>query len=357
MSLVTLISELWRFFKDYLIKILFGAIITAILVVGLRYLLTPDIDEEVVSHYDYLQNVYSQEAAEFQAIVVNEDGTLFNNSFIFDEYFSRPEVIEQIEAETDVALMPWYEAEMALELFKSRQFRGGLANIRNTSTDIMTFRFLVAPTAEENLKVAQAYADLLISADIPFITNHKISLIQEPVINEFLDLENIDSVPTETTLSEYAKPSLISTILYAVIGFVLGIFIMIVSLLFLRVFKKRINYGFDYTWQLEDQHLLLSHEHLNQGIDLDAFLKIPKVTQRVILSQTNQQFPVDFDWMSQEGTIFLNRLQDVIESDLVVEPDEIIILIYAQQTERAWYQNQAELAHLFSVPVKIIHVI
>ncbi|UUX33852.1 hypothetical protein [Fundicoccus culcitae] len=356
MSLVTLVSELWRFIKDYFIKILFGAVIIALLVVGVRYVLTKNVDEEVVAHYDYLANIYHQEPAEFQAIVVNEDGTFFNNSFVFDEYFSRPEVIKQIEAETGLSLMPWYEAEQALELYKTTQFRGGIANIRNTSTDIMTFRFLVGQSSEENLQIAQAYADLMTSGDIPFMTTHQISIIQEPVIHEFLDLEVIKSVPTEETLSGFESPSLTSTIIYGAIGFIMGIFIMIIGLLVLRLFKKRINYGFDYTWQLDDQHLLLSHDRLQGNVDLDTYLKVPKVTQRIILSQNNHMGH-DFDWGHQEGVIFANKMQNLVETDLTVEPNEIIILIYAQQTEKAWYREQADLAHLFSVPCKIIHII
>lgn len=83
MSLLTILKELWRFIKDYSLRILLGAIAVALLAVGGRYYLTNVfVEEDQEQAYHYLSEVYAQTPASLEMIVTMEDGSIYTNSHI-----------------------------------------------------------------------------------------------------------------------------------------------------------------------------------------------------------------------------------------------------------------------------------
>ena len=357
MSLLTILQELWRFIKDYSLRILLGAVAVSILAVAGRYYLADlFIEEGQDEAYAYLSEVYAQTPASLEMIVTLEDGTVYTNSHIFDEYFSNPQVIQQVEETTGIEFHQWREAEKALKLYKTSGFRGGLASIRETSSNIFTLRFLVGQTAEENLAIAQAYADILTAGEIPFLTNSKITIITEPVSQDLLPEEIYDSLAKPETLNPFKSPSTPSYIVYGVAGFIVGALATIAISFCLRLTKKKITYGFDYAWSVDDYHLLYQTDTGNTST-LEEFIRVPLADNRVVLSQTSaeailQPIFVDEDY---QGLIILNTLQEL--TALEKKPTEIVILVHSNHTDKVWYREQAILADLYYVPIKIIHII
>lgn len=357
MSLLTIIRELWRFVKDYILRIILGAVLVAILAMGGRYFLSTLTEEETQVAYEYLTEVYNQTPASLEMIVTMEDGSIYTNSHIFDEYFSNPTIIKQVEEKTGIEFSQWREAEKELGLYKTGGFRGGLASIRNSSSNIFTIRFLVGRSAEENLAIAQAYADILREGELAFLGNNSISIITEPTLDELLPLEIYESLATPETLNPFKSPGAPSYVIYGVAGFIVGGILTLILIFLFRLAKKKITYGFDYAWSVDNYHLLYDHQKENHANALREFLRVPVMENRVIVSQTNteavmQPVLVDADF---EGLLIVSALQEL--SEITVKPEEIVLLIHSNHTDKVWYQEQAILAELYHVPVKIIHVI
>ena len=357
MSLLTMIREFWRFLKDYRLKIILGSVVVALLAVAGRYYLAQTQVEETQEHYDYLANVYQQTPASLEMVATLEDGQLFTNSHIFDEYFSKPSVIQQVEDQTGIEFSQWYDSEQALELFKTGGFRGGLAAIRDSSSNVITLRFLVGQTSEENLAIAEAYADILREGDLPFLRNTEIAIITEPVSNELIPFEMYDNLASPETLNPFASPSAPSFIVYGVAGFIAGAFLTTAAIFVLRWNKSVITYGFDYAWSMEDYHLLYDRQNTQGKSSLEEFLRVPQIEHRVVLSQQPVESSLNTSLINPEqtGLVFLGGIQELAEVN--IQPDELVVLVQTNQTDKNWYQEQMLLAKLYAVPVKIIHFI
>lgn len=340
MNLITIISELYRFIRDHLIKILIGTLAVATLIAGGRYYLSSQHAMQHQDAYNYLKEIYSQEPAELQFIVTTNEGELFGNSFIFDEYFSQPQWIKRIEQETGIQFGKWLESEQELGLFKTPQFRGGLAAIRNSSSDVMTLRVLVAPTAQENLTITQAIMKLVENEEVAFLNHHNVTFLEQPMIGERLDLETNTMVATPESLSVYAGPNVRSVVLYGVLGLIAG-FILTVGVLFLRqLSRSKISYGFDYAWELEHMHVLYNPA-LSDAQTLLEVVQTPPVQNRVVIAQN-----------AVEGIATQSTLSQTNQ-----ELNEIVVLIQSGDTTKQWYKDQMVLSRLYRVPVKIIHIV
>lgn len=367
MSLLTIIAELWRFIKHNIFKIIIGAVIVMALTIGARLLLTNYIEnsametattqtsanaeitpEEIEASYQHLMEVYEQEPAEFSFVGTNEEGLTLGNSFIIDEYLTRPDVLAEIEEASGVDITPTLEAEENVGLQKSRSFRGGVASVRNQSTEEITIRILIGKTPEENLAVAEAIYDYIQGENIPFLSNYELVFLSEPDIGEDLVLEENPMVPTSDVLAELVpQETNTQIVLYGVIGLVLGFIIATVVLFFAHLFSKKIVYAYDYNWDLDDYQTLVAEDKVNMQA-LNNWLMIPKEKNRIALAQyTDHSFIQDF------STNQLPVANELVSSDQT--PEEIIIFIESGKTDKDWYQTQFELSKLYEARVKIIH--
>ncbi len=343
MSILTIISELWRFFKEHFKRLLVWGLIGSLVVLAAQYGLSQLKNPEDQDAYEYLSEVYSQEPAEFQAIVTLEDGDILQNSYLFDEYFTTPEVLQEVENRTGVDLTRWYESEQLMGIEKSSLFRGGIAGIRNTSSGVITFRFLVAPTAEENLKVAQAYRDILTDEAVPFMENQTATIMVEPVIDELLDLETTTEVPTPETLGIYSGTGLLTTIIFAIAGFILGMIIGLIYYFVRRLFADDIQYAFDYTWNYDDLHQMLNQTQLSAE-SVDQFIQMPGLNTIVI-----GQDRLD----AEEPAVAFARLAD---TDATKETlSEIVLFVESGKTSKEWFREQYQAAKRYELPIRIVH--
>ena len=356
MSIRTLLSELWRFLKDNKLRIFLGGCLFALLAVGVRYGLDHWVLAKDQAAYEYLSQTYAGEPAEFQGIVTIEDGSIMNNSYIYDEYFSSPQVITKVEEETGVDLKRFQESETLLELYKSNQFRGGIAAIRDQSSNVITFRFLVSPNEEDNLKVAQAYYNLLQSEEVAFMDKQEITLLDQPQLGEMLDLERFKEIPTEESLSPYGQTSTVMFIVYGLAGFLVGLMLSLVFLFIRQLIKPTIDYAFDYAWDYDDKHILVRNQDGKLDQRLPGLMSVPLGQKRLVVSQgSGQHRVVEHIQSINEDTLMVNDL--ALDNPELASIDEIVILVQSYLTQKAWYRHQVELAHLYGKPIRIIHLV
>lgn len=357
MSIVTLISEAWRFIKDYKWRLLLGAILVSLLTMTGRFFIHRFLYSDNLDAYNHLVDVYQQEPASFQMVITMEDGSIFTTANLFDDYFATAAVVDKIEDLTGVNFSDTLQAEEDLEMYKTPQYRGGLAAIRDNASNIITLRFLLAESAEDNLILAQAYADMLRGEAIPFLGSNMVNIIQEPVQGELLVPDLVDEIPTEETLTPYQKVNTRATILYGGLGLVLGGVITAGLSFLLHLRRQTIHYAFDYSWGYNDHHLMILRTPESDKKSVEKIIHTPANIHRLILRQGVGS--EDLDFISKDGS---QRLDVTIEhltyyNGAVAQPEEIVIVIDSNQTQKSWYQEQYQLAQLYPARLKILHVI
>lgn len=371
MSLTTILSELWRFMKENWLKILAGAIIISVLAV-LSSFFVPNLmgqspeevveDEERIEQLsmenvqesrDYLATIYGQAPAEFEMFVQLQDGSTFGNSFIFDEYFTSPAVVDEIERETGVDYSQTLAHEQKLQLYKTSQYRGSIAGIRNTSSNVITIRVQATESSEENLLLAEAFAEQILENEIPFIQDLSVTLMRAPAIGEQLVEEDLQmvSAPEALGIISPVESESRSVLLYAIAGFIIGLLITAVVLFILQLFKKKINYAFQYSWDFNDHHFIMIKDADRE--QLNNLLLIPEADKQLVVAQTSP-FTKEL-WKNNpqiEHTAALSRR--ALEKEQV---EEIVLLVESKETDKKWYNDQYRLAEMSESQLTILQVI
>lgn len=360
MGLTTILSEIWRFIKDNFIKILVGAVIISVMVV-LSSLFLPNLmeqsseevaDEDTKASREYLMNIYEQDPAEFEIFVQLEDGNVFGNSFIFDEYFTSPAVVEEIELETGVEYSQTLSHEADLGFYKTSQYRGSIAGIRNTSSNIITIRVQAGESEEDNLILAKTFANQIFNNEIPFVEGLTVTSISEPGIGEKLIENDLQMVSSLESLSVFApaESNSRSIILYGIAGFIMGMFLTAAFLFIIQMFKNKINYAFQYSWDFSDHHFIFT-----KGKDTDQltnFLLAPEITKQLLVYQ-DSSFVENFVANNQqiEYTTSLSRVTKN-KNNL----DEIVLLVESNVTNKEWYNEQYRLAKMYERQITIVQI-
>lgn len=343
MSLWEIMAELIRFMRNQWIRIALGAVLFSAIAVGVRYMTSGPSSPELQAAYDDLYERYAQEPAEVQFVVLNEDGTLFENSFIFDEYFSQSEYIQKVEEETGIKFEGWIDAEILMDLQKNSTYRGGLAVLRNTSSSTMTLRVLVAKSSEENLAIAKAYQKLLESNDLPILEGKTVSILMPAAIGEVLPEIMFPNLATVSVLNSNAQLTLKNMLVFGVAGAIAGAVLVIILLLFMRLLDPVIRYAFDYTWRFQDYHMTINE---NNHDSMYSYLTLPYNVSRIIVTM-------------QPSTINLqNNNLHVLDtlSNISDEVEEIVMIVHANATTKEWFHQQYQLARLLQARIKIIHI-
>lgn len=371
MSLTTILSEIWRFIKDNFIKILSGALIIGLLsVLGSLFLpnlmeqspeevennqqLTETIsDEEAKASREYLANIYEQEPAEFEFFIQLGDGDTFGNSFIFDEYFTSPAVIEEIERETGVEYGQTLEHEENLGLEKTSQYRGSIAGIRNTSSNVITIRVQVAESSADNLKLAEAFANRIFNNEIPFVKDLSITSLKEPESGEKLLEDDLEKVSSLESLGELAptESKKKSALLYAIAGFILGILLTTIVLFIIQLFKNKINYAFQYSWDFSDYHFIFTLDKDRE--QLTEFLFTPELSNQIIVHEDSDFVEQLID--TKQGIKATTALPRFTNNGTKI--GEIILFVESKVTDKEWYNEQYRSAERYNSPLTIIQVI
>lgn len=350
MNLSTILREFWRMLRDHLLMIVLSSLLIGGLSAFLRYQITNYRLSEIKEPIDHLTQVYQQQPATFKAIVLVEDGQLFNNAYAYDELFSTPTIVSQIESLTQVDIARTLDSERQVELFKNQAFRGGVAALRDSASGVFTFRFLVGKTAEENLAVAKAYYDLLQTQPEILDEGQRVTLLSEPQILELDNIDELSMVPTLETLNVYRSTRAKPLILYGVLGVILGVIFAFGVILLKRLFSEKIQYAFEYSWELSDQHELIKESDFDAHRQLETF-QLPRVNERWVLDQVGNLSEVE---EISAGRHYITDLGQLIQ--LTETPDEIMIVIQAGQTNKTWYRRVRELTERYHCPIRILQL-
>lgn len=353
MSLTTVFSELWRLIKDNWVKILIGAVIFSILTVIGQIFLTKyadrlfsePVEEEVPGQIEYLTEIYSQEPAEFQFIAQKEDGDLFINSFLFDEYYTSEIVVDELEKETGVEISNVLAAEENLGVVKTSRYRGSIAGIRNTSSNVITFRVHVGETAQENLKIARWIEEEVSTNSLPFSEKLNTVLLTPSQIGELIQGEDLLKVSSPAAIdNQSVSPanSTLNRIIYAVVGFILGLILAVVLLILYRLLAKKINYAFEYSWDFDDHHFILrtSDEGFEEMLNQTA--NSSYIDNRLILAEDSADaYGLAVDQLAEAESL----------------PEEVVILVKNKETSKRWFNRVFELVDNYKIHKKVIHII
>lgn len=371
MSLTTILSEVWRFIKKNIIKILIGSIIISILVVIIGQFL-PNLmnkpsttrqsengdssvlvasDQDIAESRDFLTKIYAQEPAEFEIYTQLTDGTVFPNSFIFDEYFTSPKVVETVESRTGVDYGQTLAHERTLNLYKTSQYRGSIAGIRDTSSNVITIRVQAAQSSEENLELAETFLEMINNNEVPFIQDMKVTIISEPSVGEKLIENDLNMVSSPAALGTITTVETGSTsfILKGIAGFIIGLLITTILLFLIQLFKSKIDYAFQYSWDFNDQHYLYNRTEDNKK--LTNMMSFPKTNNHFIVHQ-NSSFVenlIDSNQSFKESNTLFNNSQ--------YGGQEIIIFVESGVTDKDWYNEQYRLAEMSNGQIRIVHLI
>lgn len=371
MSLTTILSEIWQFLANNKVKIFIGALILSVLAI-LSSLFLPILmeqsmeevadeeqltqlssDEDAQASRDYLTNIYEQEPAEFELFIQLEDGNVFGNSFIFDEYFTSSAVVEEIENETGIEYSHTLAHEKNLRFEKTSQYRGSIAGIRNTSTNIITIRVQVAESSEDNFILAEAFSDKILGNEITFVEDLSITVLSEPSIGESLlenQLEMVSSPEVLGTLSPVESEGR-SMLLYAIAGFITGLLLTAVLLFIIQLFKTKITYAFQYSWDFSDHHFVVLKEKDKE--QFNTIFLTPETNKKLLVAQESpyvEQLTVNNQKV--EYTTGLSRL--ALNN---AEVDEIVLLVENNITDKDWYNEQYRLAEMYDCQITIIQAI
>lgn len=354
MSLSILLSELWRFVREHVLALLAGTLIIAILVTGAGYLhkqktaeqLLNDTSqaspEEIKAAADYLETAYETEPVSFRFVAMQKDGNQFMNSFVFDEYFRSKEERAKLAQKTGVDLEKWYQSECQLGIDQSSEFRGGLAGVRDMSSGVVTMRVQVGQSEEENMKVAQAMYEEIKNQTPAFAKDFDMTLLEAPTTENFLTEDDQRLVSGPSTLSEYVGLNQRPLLVYAFLGALLGIFATAFVLFLWQWQRGKVRYAFDYSWSLPMLFFLINQKRETAEAELRQAATLP-AQKRLILRQAGE--PI----LAGEKT---HTQCEALPEDL----KELVIWIDAGQTDKAWLQQQFQVAKLWGGPLKVIHV-
>lgn len=356
MNLLTLISELWRFFIENLKKILGLTILLALVIVGIAYGVQslpqnhligiqdePVSAEQLKKDNERLSKVYTQEPAEFQFVVSDRNGEIIENSYIFDEYFSSPEVVKDIKENTGIDISKTIQAEKDFDLLKTQNYRGSIAAIRDLSSSMITLRVLVGESKEENLKVARYLQSLLENDEVAIVKGLTVSIVTEAENKELLNLQEISSVPTEGTLAQLVIGGTFSPVTISILGVILGFLLATVFVFIFHFFGQTIRYGFDYTVNFEDSQVIINPKKTKNLVEhLNAMINSEEKQEGLVLSE------VDLGEGIQKVSEGLNPETAGFKSAM--------LFIQTGKTSKQWYRQMRDLLAIYDVPVRIVQI-
>lgn len=360
MSLKTIVKEILRMVKE---KILFIIIMTVAVAVGLTafgMMKNRKQEKKTVSVKNeslaYLEKVYDNKPATFSMIYIYaKDGTYFTNATFLDDYFSSDAFIKEFSTKYPKLaddFKKWSEAEKATKIPQRYEGRGGIFFRRDKQSNIITAYINCFKTSEDNLILAQEICQLL-KEGIDLTANTTMTMLQEPKIEpehiypvvpesgkdaEELDPNSPINLPSEAKIAKIkARP--IKT--WTILGAIGGAFLSTGLVFCYYVFRNRIRYAFQYSWDVNDLHFMIN---MKKELDREELKNLLKASEnRVVLAK-----PCLFDEKYEDDLLELKNMDSI---------NRISIVIEEEKTLRSWYRKQKYIADRINASVDIIHII
>jgi len=301
----------------------------------------------------------------FRFYVEQEDGTIYINSMIVEEYLLLPEVISDAERTTGVEITDVLDLEIEEDFVKTQYDRGALGISRNGSTNIFTFIANVG-TEEENLAVANFYYDYLMDENIDMLNNKLVYVVSEPEIYDEDSYAASDIVINDSISSDESGLSILELLVTGIAGAVFGLFSGFLFVVIKNLLAKTINYSFTYSVSDMDQVQLMTDD--NQHF-LARLLLNSKENPTVILSE--QPLPnkimeiltvhpdlhvINNTSKMDEKKVNVIIVDSIEKVDLSVQIQNPIIFVQTFNTTKKWYKRVFRNIHNIDANAIIIQI-
>lgn len=350
--------ELFKFLKNNLPKMILGIILVAGLFIWSSYRANMTQLENIenvesVDKQDGADFIVETEPAFFQFIVEYEDGSLFNNPLLIEEYILQEEVLNQASTvtNTNLNLVKVIENTENNVLVDINDF--GYSKVigvyRDDATYINEF-YVNVGNERENIRIANFFYDYISEGQIPFIADKDIYFFEDPKI---LSIED----ETEATLETESQQINFSLIKNLIIGSILGVLLSSAALLGLTFLSKKLKYSFSYTIQEDDYYFLVDNK-LDYEEELKELLFTPQSANRIVVKEEHNA-DVDYfgkllgDMLPNES---INRTNNFLMIENPSQIDRLIYIIEEDVTSRKWYNSQRKLDRAYEIPTVIIQV-
>lgn len=348
--------DLRRFFNLNLKKIVSGALIFAVLYAVFQFVFGSmfPINNEQIDGNQVQMTEEGVRPAYSQFYIEYEDGTVFTNTRLIEEYLFMPEVLADLQQETGINFESILEeANEMIEVEEEERRIFYLYRDHASST----FNFFIQTGNEtDNLAVMTYYYGLIIDQEIPVLQPRSVYEINEPMLHTVEEEEPVD-------LNREA-PGLTDTLLDFLIGFILGAIILTVLLLILAVLGTKMRYTFSYNRNEEDLFLLYD-KRIRDKSELRSMVLQPATVNKAFISQyelsEETKAAISPSFEREIGTENAEAASIVAKNDFAEIPasfefDEAILIVQGEKTDKSWYRKQRRLLNNYQARVKVIHV-
>ena len=300
----------------------------------------------------------------FRIYVEQEDGTIYINSMIIEEYFLLPEVIAEAERKTGVEISDVLDEEVADNFEKTQYDRGALGISRNGSTHIFTFTTNVG-TEAENLKVTDFYFDYLNSGELEILENKHVYIVSEPEVFDAKSYAASDIVVEQSSMNNSTAFSIKEIALSILAGIILGFFTGIFVALVKSFISKKISYSFNYA--VSDYDKVLAMEKGNWDLLVRKVLHTTK-NPVVIFNEGNSNElreelikHSNINVISDESQLVSGMTNVAIANNLSdISPqiplDNVVVLVDTFNTDKKWYKTIFKTIHALVSEIMIIQI-
>jgi len=334
MDIKTFAKEIWDLLKNEKKYIFIITGIAAVLAIAVQLLFYTDM-----SSSNSQQSNNQEKPAETKLFIETQELGLFTNSYLVEILMQQPGVVQTIEEESQVEVQQKIDeyGENNQPIYSTED----PVNVeRNTSSNVFTVTVQLG-SEEENIGVAQAYSNWLEESSHSFFENKSVYMV-----SDVYQVEDPQTVQTSSSIS------IISLILYLIIGIFGGLVLGVSFVILKALLSNKIEYGFTYGWKADDVYLKQS--------DDDSFSKISK---SILKSEYDNILVVSQYELPDELKTKLNQYDEknvtiyssIVEVPVSVNSDEFVLIIQRSRTDKSWYHKQRKELRVY--PSSLIKII
>jgi len=283
------------------------------------------------------QNRYS-----FGVLIERQDQSLYTYPNLIREFLVSEEVVNHIQESIGKEILP--SPEHVVVVTEDSQTR---------------IQEVIIGTADEedNILIAQAYFEAFQEDVIAPLNDKNVYMMdQEPLLIE--EETWLDLVHAQIQLFD-PLTMIIGIIMFLIIGFIIGIIIVLLQ----TMRQKEIPFLYSLEKDNLDKVLYLNHLKVKDEEQFyrqltHTILNFPD-KKKLILSENKIDINLEnqLKRLSKEKKTGLEYsiINNIEDSDIGIDYDEVIILVKQNMTAKKWYENQRILLDRLNIPILIIN--
>lgn len=335
MDIKTFILELWDLLKKE--KWLITVVTMCVAILSLAVLFIQRFDFNTSGKSEDLEQTGIPTI--FEAFVEEEYVGAFTNSYLMEIILTQEDTIDEIEYMTQIDIANVLE-EYAEENDPIYSSEDPINVERNTSSNVLEITFNLG-TEEENLSVADAYADWIIENDVEFFDNKNVYLVSEP---DYIEGEELAMTSNELSIARILIQGALGIVFGLIVGFVISVLKVLLN--------DKIKYGFTYGWAADELYIKESKDEKDSKIAYDILSS--NVESLVVLSENilGKSLVDEITHLKPQN---IKLIKDISELSIDEVVDEFVFIITRDETTKDWYHSQRKNLRLHpEVRVKIV---